>query len=277
MRRMIEVLTIASALSLGVIASTSTYPQQTGWRDRHIDGSSEAAFEISVATLQKELPSHRREDFEIALAAIWMSKSLGPGGLDLDGDGDVDVIDSRLLADDTLALLTDIERGDLLPSIEKRGRKAGKYTAADYVRQLDGLGYDQVLDLAGRPSDVSLPGMARFPSRPAEEVLDARTGKALNQAIEALNLGDYARARSAIGTLKTSRFSPYGRSKVEQILFAISYGEGQFAEAREHLQNAVSAGGLNAQEVSAVLVQLRVVDSKLAGNPPGLLALPKFP
>ena len=67
------------------------------------------------------------------------------------------------------------------------------------------------------------------------------------------------------------------RSKVEQILFEISYGEGEFAEAREHLQNAISADGLNPQEVSAALVQIRLVDAKLAADPTGLLPFPTFP
>jgi len=276
MKIMIGVVRIVAALALGVIASTSTHAQPAASRDGRIDGSSAANFEASVAALQRGLPSRRREDFEIALAVIWTSNALGPSGLDQDGDGDgdADVIDSQTLAKNTYDLLTDIQRGDVLSSIERRERKGGKYTAADYVRQLDGLGYDEVLDLAGRPDRVSLPSTKQSPDA---ITISATTGKALNEAIEAFNLRKLADARRALERLTPSRLSPYEQSKVEQILCSVSYGEGKLAEAREHLQNAVSAGGLNQQEVAGALVQIRAIENQLAGNPPGLLAMPKFP
>jgi hypothetical protein len=68
--------------------------------------------------------------------------------------------------------------------------------------------------------------------------------------------------------LKLERLSPYERSKAEQVLFAISFDEKNYAAAREHLRNAIDAGGLNSQEVSAALSQLGVVDSLLAGSAP---------
>jgi len=57
------------------------------------------------------------------------------------------------LVEDAGDLLTDIRRGNLLPAIEAREQKsAGVYTAAAFMEQLDGLGYNEVLGLAGGPS-----------------------------------------------------------------------------------------------------------------------------
>ena len=85
--------------------------------------------------------------------------------------------------------------------------------------------------------------------------IDAATGKALNAAIEFLNMEKYAEASAAIGELKMDKLSPYERSKVEQILFNISYSQDKYAEARGHLQKAIDAGGLNEQEVSQARYQ----------------------
>jgi hypothetical protein len=266
---------IVGALALNVIASTSTLAQPARSAGGRIDGSSGANFEASVAALLSALPTGRREDLGVALAVIWMSNTLGPSGLDRDGDGDVDTTDARLLAEDTHRLLADIERGDLLASIEKREQKYGSYTVADYVKRLDGLGYEEVLDLAGRPGKVSLPSLRR--SRPLDStIIDAKTAKTINEAIEAMNMRLFADARRAIEKLDASRLSPYERSKVEQILFVISYNEGELVEAREHLRAAVSAGGLNGQEVTTALVQIRFVESRFAASPV-LLPMPKFP
>ena len=91
-------------------------------------------------------------------------------------------------------------------------------------------------------------------------------GRALNEAFLALNEQRYADARTAIGTLRLNSLSPYERSKVEEILSAISYGEGKLAEARQHLENALAAGGLTAQETADVLGRIGVIDAKLSGK-----------
>jgi tetratricopeptide (TPR) repeat protein len=90
---------------------------------------------------------------------------------------------------------------------------------------------------------------------PPAATIDAATGKALNTAIEALNMEKYAEAQAAIATLNLEKLSPYERSKVEQILFNISYSQEKYAEARGHLQKAIDAGGLNEQEVSQARYQ----------------------
>ena len=85
--------------------------------------------------------------------------------------------------------------------------------------------------------------------------IDTATAKALNTAIEALNMEKYAEAQAAIGTLSLDKLSPYERSKVEQILFNISYAEEKYDQARQHLQRSIDAGGLNEQEVSQARYQ----------------------
>lgn len=90
---------------------------------------------------------------------------------------------------------------------------------------------------------------------PAAQTVDEITGKAINEAIELMNMENYAGAKQRIGSLRLDRLSPYSRSKVEQILFNIAYAEEDFDEARAHLQAAIDAGGLNEQEISATRYQ----------------------
>jgi tetratricopeptide (TPR) repeat protein len=95
------------------------------------------------------------------------------------------------------------------------------------------------------------PGQPRTPA----PTIDAATGNALNAAIAALQAGKQAEARAALARLDVAKLSLYERSKVEQILFNVAYAEEDYVEARQHLQNALDAGGLNAQEISQVRYQ----------------------
>ena len=85
--------------------------------------------------------------------------------------------------------------------------------------------------------------------------IDAATGKVLNEAIELLNMENYAGAKQKIGTLNLEKLSPYERSKVEQILFSIAVTEEKYDEARQHLKAAIDAGGFNEQEISQARYQ----------------------
>jgi hypothetical protein len=274
-------LTLAIGIALTPL-STSAQPNERG----RIDGSSAASFEASIVRLQNELPTRRREDFETALAVIWIRSTVASA--DADSDGDMDLDDIRLLEAHADALLTDIRRGNVVSAIEEREQDG--YTAADYFHQLDGLGYDEVLSLAGRPSaDDYQAAQARahaaawcnqsVPQSRVEHAwcdrfaderpgIDIKTGKTLNTAMQALNEQRYDDARAAVETLNLTRLSSYERSNVERMLFTVSYAQGKRAEAREHLLEALAAGGLNPQEVSYVLAELRSIDSQLSGGAP---------
>ena len=90
---------------------------------------------------------------------------------------------------------------------------------------------------------------------PPAPTIDAATGKVLNEAIELLNKEDFKGASTKIETLKLDKLSPYERSKVEQIMFNISYSQEKYDEARGHLQKAIDAGGLNQQEIEQARYQ----------------------
>jgi tetratricopeptide (TPR) repeat protein len=106
--------------------------------------------------------------------------------------------------------------------------------------------------LAQRAAEGDAEGQEQAPTQNA---IDAATGKALNEAIELLNMENYAGAQQKIGTLQLDKLSPYERGKVEQILFNISYAQERFQEARDHLQKAIDSGGLNAQEIDQARYQ----------------------
>ena len=63
-----------------------------------------------------------------------------------------------------------------------------------------------------------------------------QTGKILNEAIELLNMENYAAASQKIDTLQLDKLSPYERGKVEQILFNIAYSQDKYEEARGHFK-----------------------------------------
>jgi hypothetical protein len=117
-----------------------------GERSQRIDGSSPAMFEQSVGSLQERLSPRRRAKFETSLAIIWL-RTTTEGGGDLNADGSVDMSEIRALqqlGDDVLA---EIRRGVFVYAVGER-----EANAADYVGQLDGLGYHGVLDLADATS-----------------------------------------------------------------------------------------------------------------------------
>lgn len=268
------------ALVIGFTVILAT-PVSAGWRDQKIDGSTPRAFEQSVARLLNELPRRRREDLEIALAFIWLNNTVAVSG-DLKHDGDVEYHDVRLLQDAADELLSAIERGDLLAAIEGQDVNAGDYTSVQYLKQLDGLQFDEVVSLAGKPMDAPLLEALRQEARCRESTSQAHiedlecdragveqlcdtcirsaTAKAFNTAIQAIQLQQYAEARTTIEALDFSRLSPYGRSKGQQILAQISYAEQDYSSTREHLQQAIDAGGLDTQQASEFRRQIDLLD-----------------
>lgn len=129
---------LALIVTVAIVSGCSS----TGWRGQRIDGSSQTAFERSVATLQTSLPSRRRAELEMSLAVIWM-RDTAVGAGDLDSDGLVEAAEARALADVAERVLAEISRGDFMSEIGTHGESADRY-----VKQLSGLRYDEVIELA---------------------------------------------------------------------------------------------------------------------------------
>lgn len=92
--------------------------------------------------------------------------------------------------------------------------------------------------------------------RRSAPTISERTGERLNEAIEFLNQDNYAEARRVLGEIRMDRLSPYEGSRVHQIWSGIEYSEGNYAAARQHLQQAIDAGGFNEREVSQAKYQI---------------------
>jgi tetratricopeptide (TPR) repeat protein len=86
--------------------------------------------------------------------------------------------------------------------------------------------------------------------------ISERTGEKLNEAIEFLNSDNYASALAVLSEIRLDRLSPYERSRVEQIWSGISYAQGDFNGARQHLTQAIAAGGFNEREISQARYQI---------------------
>jgi hypothetical protein len=228
-------------LLLVALATASMPARPDGWRDLKIDGTSAASFETSVGALLNGLSSQRRANFEVALTTLWTTRSVD--ATDLDQDGRFGPNDLRLLKNQSGALLTAVDRGDLLAAVEEREKKGSPYSVASYMKDLDGLGYDEVVALTGQNAEPIRAAVKQFqmgelcrragnaqeaawctvhfraPDRPT---LSKPTFDALNEAIAAFNVQKFDEARSAIGKLPLDRLSGYERAKTEQILFQIA-------------------------------------------------------
>lgn len=122
--------------------------------------------------------------------------------------------------------------------------------------------------LAALAQDNGVPRAIREFSPPTRaQSISAQTGKALNEAISAMNANRFAAARTVIGELRLNRLSPYERGMVELILFNSYYAESKFAEARPHLVNALESGGLSDEQAAAAQEQIKRIDAWLASAP----------
>ncbi|MBF8270355.1 MAG: TPR REGION protein [Gammaproteobacteria bacterium] len=107
--------------------------------------------------------------------------------------------------------------------------------------------------LAGIPWQLALAQQkAESKSKEPPPVVDAKTGKILNEAIELLNNEKFEDAKRTLSGLKLDTLSPYERSRVEQIYASIEHSQGNYDKARSHFQAAIAAGGLNEQETKEI-------------------------
>jgi hypothetical protein len=278
---------LASIISITAILAT---PASAEWRDQEIDGSSSRAFERSVVLLLNELPRRRREEFEIALASIWIGNTVDVGDSDVNEFAELD--EARLLKEYAEDLLTEIKRGDVLAAIEKREEPGSDYTSVEYVEQLDGLRFEGVVDLAarfGNSPDLSeikrevwcrdprgLIGSARARRTRCDDAaiqcpngncVSTYAARALDAALEALKAEQYADARAVIEALDFNRLTPYEQSRVEQRFAQIASEEQDYARMREHLYKAIYAGGLSVEEELAFRRAISRLDAQLSAVP----------
>jgi hypothetical protein len=94
----------------------------------------------------------------------------------------------------------------------------------------------------------------------ARRVVSTATLKPFTDAIEALGEKRFDRAKAAVEKLDFDTLSPYERSKVEQILFNVAYEQGDMAAARQHLLQAIDAGGLDETELEDIRRQIARID-----------------
>jgi hypothetical protein len=291
------------------LASASASAQNADWRTLRIDGGTPESFQASVASLQNELSARARDDFETALAAIWIGNTT-TGDIDKDGFFELgDVSELRRYSEE---LLADIHRGDLVAAIEKLDVSGDEYSTADYFAQLDGLGHQAVLDLAGltdespEESQALRAYKAQLLCRDIEDVefgtvrrawcdgffrsntatpaprasvganVNRAVGAKLNTAIEALNAGDTAAAEAAIDSLNLDRLTPYERGFAETLLFHVKYRQGLYRQAREHLQAAVDTQSMSQADADVARADLERFDRMIARplpRPPGVPGL----
>ena len=96
-------------------------------------------------------------------------------------------------------------------------------------------------------------------------VVDEKTGKIMNEAIELINTEQYDAARAKLSGLKLDTLSPYERSRVEQMQASIDHTQEKYDSARSHFQAAIAAGGLNEQElkdIQYVICQLYIIEER---------------
>jgi hypothetical protein len=98
-------------------------------------------------------------------------------------------------------------------------------------------------------------------------VMSPKTSNVFNEAIGAMNAGQFAAARKKMGELQLDRLTAYERGKAELVLFNIAFAENKFEEARQHLFDALEAGGLDAQETAGAREQFKR-DPRLGAAPP---------
>jgi len=91
--------------------------------------------------------------------------------------------------------------------------------------------------------------------------------RALNDAIELMNMDQLDEAKAILTDLDPRRLSPFEIGRVQQLLAQIAYEQDDFAKSREHFQNAIDSGGVSELEIVNLkfqIAQLLVADDLFA-------------
>ena len=105
-----------------------------------------------------------------------------------------------------------------------------------------------------RLGSVAVAALLALPSG-AQPQVDAATAGILSSAIDALANEQYGVAQSLVTKLERESLSALERSRVEQILFNVSYHERRYDDAQRHLQRSIDAGGLSERELEQARYQ----------------------
>jgi hypothetical protein len=133
-------LKVTVAVLAVVLASSAS---AAGWRKLRIDASSEAAFTVSVNTLQEKLSPSRRLAFAMSLEDIWLH------GSRLAEEQQRDYTQA-----DYFRQLDGLTYDEVVTLMDPTGKKAGQYRAEYYAER------------AGPPSAAPAPGWQNPPPVP---------------------------------------------------------------------------------------------------------------
>ena len=112
--------------------------------------------------------------------------------------------------------------------------------------------------LAAAPQGFAQEAQRTAPEGEGQQLppLGEAAARALNEAIELMNAGNYAEAKTVAEDLDQERLSPYEIGRVEQILATIAFEQEDFATARDHFQKAINSGGLSELEIVNLKFQI---------------------
>jgi tetratricopeptide (TPR) repeat protein len=97
--------------------------------------------------------------------------------------------------------------------------------------------------------------------------IDQQTGKKLTQAIELLNATppNFGQAKAVLDGIKRDSLSPYEASRVFQLYASIYNSQEKYSDARNAIQQAIAAGGMNEVELDQAnfnVAQLYLAEEK---------------
>lgn len=119
-----------------------------------------------------------------------------------------------------------------------------------------------IVEIAGLKGPVDRENLDRRIAA-AQERAENDAIQTLNAAIAHINARRFGEARATVGELDLESLNAFERSKAEQVLYTIAYGEENFEEARGHVEKALDAGGLSPGDQFKARLALTDIDVML--------------